>query len=152
MGPYLKRTPRNWFLRTTGPPVSVEAATAEEFVDIFKLLERPGRTIPKNQDEEEEEEEEVREGFIGAWAGPLDYSHDVMVLHLLWYRDSRTKTEDPSKFHIMTEQVTGYVYRVWIRKCHRLATAYFSRACKSCGVWLLLPVTLTRWLNCLLRK
>jgi len=45
----------------------VEAATAGELVDIFKLLERPGRTIPKNQDEdvveeeEEKEEEEVRE-------------------------------------------------------------------------------------------
>jgi len=44
----------------------VETAAAEELLDIFKLLERPGRTIPKNQDEDEEEdeerdEEEVRE-------------------------------------------------------------------------------------------
>jgi len=47
--------------------------------------------------------------------GPLDYSHDVVMVHVLCSRDPRTKTEeDPFKLHIMTEQVTGYLCRVWI--------------------------------------
>lgn len=55
-------------MRTTGPTVSAEGATAE-LLDILTLLERPARTIPENQDEEEDdkvEEEEVREGFIAS--------------------------------------------------------------------------------------
>ena len=112
----------------------MEAATAGELVDIFKLLERPGRTIPKNQDEdvveeeEEKEEEEVREWFIAWWAGPLDYSHDVLIVHVMWSWDPRTKTEeDPSKFHIMTEQVTGYLWKVWIRMSPARDRVVFTR-------------------------
>lgn len=64
MGPYLKRTPRNWFLPLTGPKKSrPEGKALLETLALEDVKERP-RTIPENHevddvvvDEEEEEDE-----------------------------------------------------------------------------------------------
>lgn len=70
MGPYRKRTPRNWFFLTTGQEEEQSATPTETVagrdVGVKFLSERP-RTMPENHEAPEEEdadadaEEEVRE-------------------------------------------------------------------------------------------
>lgn len=64
MGPYLKSTPRNWFLPLTGPPES--PPLEEELCAIFTLDDLSNRplTMPESHEvdvavEEEEEEFDV---------------------------------------------------------------------------------------------